>query len=94
MQNVDPDIQYALQRIGAGLEAKRVEKAQAKYEDHTAAKIETFFELLADEVSVYVPRTHPAFSVVLCLAVLRKMQRQQREPEFSSFLDEGFPQGW
>lgn len=91
MNNIDPDIQYALQRIGAGLEAKRVEQVHERHQLQAAAKIETLMEMLSDEVANYIPRSHQAFSVVLSLVVLRKMQRQQQEPEFHSFLDEGLP---
>lgn len=89
---IDPDIHYALQRIDAGLQAKRAERINQKHERDSIARVETLFELLADEVAVYVPRTHPAFHVVLCMTVIRKMQRQQQEPEFRSELE--FPNNW
>ena len=90
----DPDVQYALQRIGAGLEAKRAERVHERQTQDGIAKIETLFELLADEVALCLPRTHPAFQLVLCLAVMRKMQRQEKTPEFQSTIEAGWPRGW
>ena len=49
-------------------------------------------ELLADEVEELVPRNHPLFESVVLLTVIRKMERV--EPEFNSYLDDGFPEGF
>ena len=47
-------------------------------------------QMLSEEVETLVPRAHPLFELVLLLAVARKVERKQQEPEFHSFVDEGF----
>lgn len=92
--NVDPDIIAALKIVAGDGESQRVQKAKERHEKQTEREFETQMELLVDEVARVVPRTHPLFDLVLFLAVARKVERKQQEPEFRSFLDEGFPQGW
>jgi hypothetical protein len=94
MNNVDPDILYALKTVAGGGESQRVLNLKAKYEKRTEQQFETQLALLSDEVERVCPRNHPLFELVLILAVARKVERSQQEPEFQSFVDEGFPQGW
>lgn len=92
--DVDPDILYALKTIAADGESQRVLKAKERHEKQTEQEFQTQMQLLDDEVARVVPRSHPLFELVLLLAVARKVERKQQEPEFHSFLDGGFPQGW
>ena len=94
MNNVDPDILAALKTVAADGNSQRVLKAKATHDKQTQQHFETQMELLSDEVERLVPRSHPLFELVLILAVARKMENKQQEPEFRSFLDDGFPQGW
>lgn len=94
MNNVDPDILAALKTVAADEDSQRVLNAKARHDKDTQQHFETQMELLSDEVERVVPRSHPLFELVLILAVARKMENKQREPEFRSFVDEGFPQGW
>lgn len=94
MSNVDPDILYALKTLAADANSDRVLKIKANHQKQAAQRFETQMELLADEVERVVPRTHRLFELVLILAVARKLENKQQEPEFQSYLDAGFPQGW
>ena len=94
MNNIDPDILYALKTVAADGESQRVVKVKAKHEKQVEQQFETQMELLSDEVERVVPRNHPLFDLVLILAVTRKIERRQQEPEFHSFLEDSFPQGW
>jgi hypothetical protein len=91
MNNVDPDILFALKALAADGEAQRVLQARKRHDEHTQRRFETEMELLSEEVERVVPRTHPLFNVVLALAVIRKVERSQ-ETEFHSPLE--FPNGW
>jgi len=94
MNNVDPDVLAVLKTVVSGEESNRVQAIRAKHDKQLAAKLETEMQLLSDEVSKIIPVTHPLFESVLMLTVLRKAARSQEEPEFKSFLEEDFPQGW
>ena len=90
--NVDPDIVFALKTVAADGDSQRVLNAKARHEKHTEQHFETQMELLSDEVERVVPRSHPLFELVLILAVTRKMERKQQDPEFHSALE--FPNDW
>jgi hypothetical protein len=92
MKPVDPDIISALKSVAGDGESQRVLKAHKRHDEHTQRRFETEMELLSEEVETLVPRTHPLFNLVLLLAVTRKIERTQQEPEFHSALE--FPNGW
>lgn len=92
MNHVDPDIIAALRSIAADGESQRVLQARKRHDEHAQRRFETQMELLSEEVERVVPRTHPLFDLVLILAVARKVERTQQEPEFHSELE--FPHGW
>jgi hypothetical protein len=92
MKNVDPDILAALKTVAADGDSQRVLQAHKRHDEHTQRRFETEMELLSEEVERVVPRTHPLFDLVLILAVARKMERKQQEPEFRSALE--FPNNW
>jgi hypothetical protein len=92
MSNVDPDILYALKIVASGGESERIAGVKERQQTHAQNHFATQMELLSDEVSGVVPRSHPLFDLVLTLAVARKMERKQKEPEFKSYLE--FPNGW
>ena len=94
MNNVDPDILFALKTLAADGEAQRVLNLKAKYEKRTEQQFETQMQLLVDEVARVCPRSHPLFDLVLILAVARKVERSQQEPEFIPDFERGFPAGW
>jgi hypothetical protein len=94
MNNVDPDILFALKAVAGDGESQRLLGLKAKYEKRTEQQFETQMQLLVDEVERVVPRGHPLFDLVLTIAVARKVERTRQEPEFQSFVDEGFPNGW
>jgi hypothetical protein len=94
MKNIDPDILHALRSIAADGDTQRVERIKKTHDKQLDERIRTQMELLEDEVERVIPRSHQLFESVLLLTVLRKVARTQAEPEFRSFLDEGFPQGW
>jgi hypothetical protein len=94
MNNLDPDLLFVLKTLAANGELERVAKVKAKHEKQLEERVYTQVELLADEVERVVPRDHPLFMPVLLGTALRKVLAAQQEPEFRSFLDEGFPQGW
>ena len=88
----DPDILAALKTVAADGDSQRVLQAHKRHDEATQRRFETQLELLSDEVEKVVPRTHPLFELVLVLAVTRKIERKQQEPEFHSALE--FPNGW
>ncbi len=90
--NVDPDILAALKTVAAEGESQRVLNIKARHLNRVERHFETEMQLLSDEVERVVPRTHPLFDLVLILAVARKIERKQQEPEFHSVLE--FPHGW
>jgi hypothetical protein len=90
--NVDQDILAALKSIAADADTPRVLQARKRHDAATQRRFETEMELLTDEVERVVPRTHPLFELVLTLAVARKVERTQQEPEFKSELE--FPNNW
>jgi hypothetical protein len=94
MNSLDPDILAVLKTIADSGELERVATVKAKHQKQLEDKVHTQVELLADEVERVIPRNHPLFMPVLIGTVLRKVLRIQQEPEFKSFLEEGFPQGW
>jgi len=94
MNNIDPDVLTALQTVFEARRASHVGKVYAKQREQTKAQLETKIELLFDEVATVIDPKHPAFLLVLALAVVEKVERNTREPEFRSFVDENFPEGW
>ena len=92
MKHVDPDIIAALRSIAADGESQRMLAARKRHDEHTLRRFETQMELLSEEVERVVPRTHPLFDLVLILAVARKIEHSQQEPEFHSELE--FPHNW
>ena len=92
MRHVDPDILAALKSVAADEDSQRVMRAHKLHDAATQRRFETEMELLSDEVEKLVPRSHPLFELVLILAVARKMEHKQQEPEFHSALE--FPHGW
>ncbi len=94
MNNVDPDILFALRTIASGKDAQRLPDVKARYEKRLQQHFETQMQLLVDEVERVVPRNHPLFELVLILAVARKVERKEQEPEFVSDIEAGWPQGW
>ena len=92
LMNADPDILAALRTIAAGADKPRLSQVRKQHSEATARRFETQMELLADEVEELVPRNHPLFESVVLLTVIRKMERV--EPEFNSYLDDGFPEGF
>jgi hypothetical protein len=94
MKPTDPDIIVALRSLASGADSPRVAQARKRHDEATERRFETQMALLSDEVEAVVPKEHPLFELVLILAVARKIECTQQEPEFTSFVDEGFPQGW
>ena len=92
MNNVDPDILYALKTVAADGESQRVVQARKRHDEHTQRRFETEMALLSDEVEAVIPKDHPLFETVLLLAVARKIENKQQEPEFQSALE--FPNNW
>lgn len=92
MNNLDPDILAALKTIAADGDSQRVLQARKRHDAATQRRFETQLELLSEEVETLVPRGHPLFELVLTLAVARKVERTQQEPEFRSYLE--FPNNW
>ena len=92
MKNVDPDIIAALKSVVGDSESQRVLQAHKRHDEHTQRRFETEMELLSEEVETLVPRTHPLFELVLLLAVARKIENKQHEPEYVSALT--FPNNW
>ena len=92
MNRVDADIIAALKSIAADADTQRLLQTRKRHDAATQRRFETEMELLSDEVERVVPRTHPLFKPVLVLAVIRKLESKQQEPEFRSALE--FPNGW
>ena len=95
MNNLDPDLQHVLQKLGAGLrvrcEAERLAKVHAKRERQLLDKLETTLELMGDELEAVIPRTHPMFNIILIEAVTHKVINRLQKDEFQSYIEEGFP---
>jgi len=94
MKTIDPDILAAVRTVFEARRAKHVGRIREKHRQQAEDKLTTQIELLADEVAEVIPPSHPAFQLILLLAVEGKLAKMFEEPEFRSFLDEGFPQGW
>jgi cob(I)alamin adenosyltransferase len=94
MNKIDPDILHALKSLAVNEESKRAARITKKHIKQLDEQFQTQMELLTDEVERVIPKKHPMFYTVLLLAVARKIERSQQEPEFQSFVDEGFPAGW
>ena len=94
MNNVDPDILFALRSIASSENAQRLPNIKARYEKRLQQHFETQMQLLMDEVERVVPRNHPLFELVLIVAVARKIELKEQEPEFISDIEAGWPQGW
>jgi hypothetical protein len=94
MKTVDEDVLKAVQTIADAHRNSHVGKVKEKHRKQAEARFETQIELLCDEVEKVMDRKHPAFLLVLALAVVEKLQRHTAEPEFKSFLDEGPFNGW
>ena len=94
MNRVDSDILFALKTVASDGDAQRLLKMKERHSHQDQKRFETQVELLADEVERVVPRSHPLFDLVLILAVARKVERSQQEPEFIPDFDRGFPAGW
>ena len=100
MNNVDPDIAYALkvhdvtgERV---CEITRQLKARKSHSVITKNQIETQLEFLEDELEAVLPRTHPKFKIVLIETFIRRFERRlhsQHRPDPSP-LEEGWPEGW
>ena len=94
MRAIDPDIAAALHTVFEARRGKHVGNIRAKHRLQLEEQITTQIELPSDEVAEVIPKDHPAFQLILLLAVKSKMSKHFEEPEFKSFLDESFPQGW
>lgn len=92
MKPIDKDIIAALKSVAGDGESQRVLQARKRHDEHTQRRFETEMELLSEEVETVVPRSHPLFNLVLLLAVTRKIERTQQEPEVRSALE--FPNNW
>jgi hypothetical protein len=92
MKQIDSDVLFALKSVAADADSVRVSAARKRHDEHTRLRFETEMELLSEEVETLVPRTHPLFELVLILAVTRKLERSQKEPEYHSALE--FPNNW
>jgi hypothetical protein len=91
MKNVDQDVLHAVQTIFEARRNSHAGKVKAKHRKQDEARFETQIELLFDEVQKVMDPKHPAFLLVLAMAVVEKLERHTAEPEFKSFLDEGIP---
>jgi len=94
MKPIDPDILQALKAFPNAAEKQRVAKARERHRAMAEARTETQLELLSDELEQVIPRDHPMFMGVLLAVVCLKIEKQQTEPEFKSYLEEGLPQGY
>jgi hypothetical protein len=92
MKPVDQDILAALKIIAADADTPRVLQARKRHDAATQRRFETQLALLSDEVEAVIPKEHPLFDLVLTLAVARKVERTQQEPEPDSALE--FPFNW
>jgi hypothetical protein len=92
MNNVDPDILAALKTVAGDSDSHRLLQVHKRHDEAAQRRFETQMELLSEEVERVIPRNHPLFELVLILAVTRKVERTQQEPEFHSALE--FPNGW
>lgn len=87
MNTIDPDVQRALQILSQARRAKLVGDVRERQGERAQARFETEIELLVDEVEKVCDPKHPAFLLVLMLAVMEKVKRKTAEPEFRSFLE-------
>lgn len=94
MRTIDPDILAAVRTVFEARRAKHVGRIREKHRKQAEERLTTQIELLADEIEEVIPKNHPAFQLILVLAVEGKLSKMFEEPEFRSSLDEGFPQGW
>ena len=92
MQTIDPDILAAVRTVFDALRAKHVGRIRAKHRRQAEEKLTTQIELLSDEIEEVIPKNHPAFQLILVLAVEGKLEKMFEEPEFKSELE--FPNGW
>ena len=88
--DLDPDVLAVLQAMEKTPEQRRQRLVRAKHERQSHNRLETQLELLVDEVSRAMPRTHPDFKMVVITAMLRKFAKQHEEPEYKSVLEDGF----
>jgi hypothetical protein len=94
MRTIDPDIAAALRTVFEARRGKHVGNIRAKHRKQLEEQIRTQIELLSDEVAEVIPKDHPAFPLILLLAVEGKVSKHFEEPEFKSVLGEGIPNGW
>jgi hypothetical protein len=92
--DIDPDVLAVLQAMDRTPERQRQKAVRSKHAKQSVDRLETLIELLADEVSRVIPKTHPNFVNVLLAAVLRKLSRQHEEPDYQSALEERVPPGF
>jgi hypothetical protein len=93
MRTIDPDILAACNAVFEGRRGKHVGNIRAKHRRQLEEQITTQIELLSDEVAEVIPKDHPAFPLILLLAVKSKVSKHFEEAEEPG-LDESFPQGW
>jgi hypothetical protein len=93
MRTIDPDIAAAVRTVFEARRGKHVGNIRAKHRKQAEERLATQIELLSDEIEEVIPKDHPAFPLILLLAVKSKMSKHCEQPEEPG-LDEGFPQGW
>ena len=93
MRDIDPDVLAACKTIFEARRNSHLGKVRAKHSKQVEARFETQIELLCDEVEKVIDPKHPAFLLVLALAVMEKVSKATTEPEYKSCLD-SFPQNW
>lgn len=93
MKTIDPDIAAAVRIVFEARRAKHVGRIRAKHARQLEEKLTTQIELLSDEIEEVIPKSHPAFPLILLLAVEGKVAKAFEEPEYVSALEE-FPDGW
>lgn len=77
------------------LQRVRNNRIRKKHEEQLIERMTTHIELLSDELEQIVPRDSPLFMVLLSMAIMKKMEAgTEREPEFQSDLEAGWPNGW
>jgi len=92
MKTLDPDIAAAVRTIFEARQAHHRGKIKAKHRRQLEEKLTTQIELLSDEIEEVIPKSHPAFPLILVLAVEGKISKAFEEPEPPSDLE--FPNGW
>jgi hypothetical protein len=93
MNNIDPDVLAVLQAMDKTPERRRQKAVRAKHQKQSVDQLETQLELLVDEVSRAMPRSHPHFANVVIAVMLKKLARHE-EPEYKSALEDGVPPGF